>query len=68
MGPIGGVLLGIYADRKGRKAALQLIISVMTIAIAMTGSPIAPAFYAMFGAAVSLIAAFFLVEQTGDGR
>src|SRR6516165_12729961 len=33
--PVGGVLLGIYADRKGRKAALSLIIALMTVAIAM---------------------------------
>jgi len=33
--PIGGILLGVYADRKGRKAALQLIIIVMTVAIAL---------------------------------
>ena len=24
MRPVGGILLGIYADRKGRKAAMQL--------------------------------------------
>jgi len=35
MRPIGGILLGIYADRKGRKAALQLIITLMAAAIAM---------------------------------
>jgi MHS family proline/betaine transporter-like MFS transporter len=35
MRPVGGVLLGIYADRKGRKAALSLIIALMTAAIAM---------------------------------
>src|SRR4029077_20560744 len=35
MRPVGGVLLGIYADRKGRKAALTLIIALMTAAIAM---------------------------------
>src|SRR3974377_754386 len=35
MRPIGGVLLGIYADRKGRKAGLQLILGLMTAAIAM---------------------------------
>jgi len=35
MRPIGGILLGIYADRKGRKAALQLIITLMATAIAM---------------------------------
>src|ERR1700732_1389427 len=38
MRPVGGILLGIYADRKGRKAALQLIIGLMTAAIANTRS------------------------------
>ena len=35
MRPIGGVLLGMYADRHGRKAALQAIIAMMTLALAM---------------------------------
>ncbi|KAF1024635.1 MAG: Proline/betaine transporter [Pseudomonas sp.] len=35
MRPVGGVLLGIYADRKGRKAAMQLIIRLMTVSIAL---------------------------------
>lgn len=35
MRPVGGILLGIYADRRGRKAALQLIIAMMTVAIAL---------------------------------
>ena len=35
MRPVGGVLIGLYADRHGRKAALQLIILLMTIATAM---------------------------------
>jgi MFS family permease len=35
MRPVGGILIGIYADRKGRKAALQLVIGLMTAAIAM---------------------------------
>jgi len=35
MRPVGGILLGIYADRKGRKAALQMIIILMTIAITL---------------------------------
>ncbi|HJV26948.1 MAG TPA: MFS transporter [Aromatoleum sp.] len=35
MRPVGGILLGVYADRKGRKAALQLIIAMMTVAIAL---------------------------------
>jgi MFS family permease len=33
--PIGGVLLGVYADRKGRKAAITLIIALMTLAIGL---------------------------------
>lgn len=33
--PLGGVLLGIYADRKGRKAGLTLVIAMMTLAAAM---------------------------------
>lgn len=44
--PIGGILLGIYADRKGRKAALLLIISFMVVSMAMIG--LAPT-YAAFG-------------------
>jgi len=32
--PIGGILLGIYADRHGRKAALSLVILLMTISSA----------------------------------
>lgn len=35
MRPIGGVVLGVYADRRGRKAALQLIIGLMTLAMLM---------------------------------
>ena len=52
MRPVGGILLGIYADRKDRKAALQLIISVMTIAIAMIA--FAPP-YAVIGVAAPVI-------------
>jgi MHS family proline/betaine transporter-like MFS transporter len=35
MRPIGGILLGIYADRAGRKAALSLVILLMTLSSAM---------------------------------
>src|SRR6202521_2949033 len=52
MRPVGGVLLGIYADRRGRKAALQLIIGLMTAAIAMIA--FAPT-YAAIGLAAPLI-------------
>ena len=52
MRPVGGILLGIYADHKGRKAALLLIIVLMTAAIAMIG--FAPT-YAAIGVAAPLI-------------
>jgi MHS family proline/betaine transporter-like MFS transporter len=52
MRPVGGLLLGIYADRRGRKAALQLIIGLMTAAIAMIA--LAPT-YAAIGVAAPLI-------------
>ena len=52
MRPVGGILLGLYADHKGRKAALLLIIVLMTAAIAMIG--FAPT-YAAIGVAAPLI-------------
>lgn len=33
--PVGGILIGLYADRHGRKAALQLIIGLMTLSMAL---------------------------------
>ena len=52
MRPVGGVLIGIYADRRGRKASLLLIVSLMTLAIAMIG--FAPT-YAAIGIAAPLL-------------
>jgi MFS transporter, MHS family, proline/betaine transporter len=52
MRPVGGVLLGIYADRSGRKAALLMVITLMTIAIAMIA--FAPT-YAAIGVGAPLI-------------
>src|ERR1700752_5196007 len=52
MRPVGGILLGLYADHKGRKSALLLIIDLMTVAIAMIG--FAPTFAAI-GVAEPLI-------------
>jgi MFS transporter, MHS family, proline/betaine transporter len=52
MRPVGGVLLGIYADRKGRKASLLLIIGLMTVAMGMLS--FAPV-YAAIGIAAPLI-------------
>jgi hypothetical protein len=36
--------------------------------IQATGTPIAPAYYLMFGAAVGLLAALFLKERARDAR
>jgi MFS family permease len=52
MRPVGGVLLGIYADRHGRKAALLLVIAMMTVAIALIA--FAPT-YASIGVAAPLL-------------
>jgi len=52
MRPVGGILLGLYADHNGRKSALLLIIVLMTVAIAMIG--FAPT-YAAIGVAAPLI-------------
>lgn len=35
MRPLGGIVLGIYADKRGRKAAITLVIGMMTLAILM---------------------------------
>jgi MFS transporter, MHS family, proline/betaine transporter len=52
MRPVGGIMLGIYADRYGRRSALLLIILLMTVAIALIG--FAPT-YAAIGFAAPLI-------------
>jgi MHS family proline/betaine transporter-like MFS transporter len=52
MRPVGGIMLGLYADRKGRKAALQLIIGLMTLSMAMIA--FAPP-YAAIGIAAPLL-------------
>jgi MFS family permease len=40
----------------------------VTWLIEATGSPIAPSFYVMFGAAIGVVAAFFLVDRARDVR
>jgi MFS transporter, MHS family, proline/betaine transporter len=52
MRPVGGILLGIYADRRGRKAALLLVVGLMTVAIALIG--FAPT-YAAIGIAAPIV-------------
>lgn len=83
MRPVGGIVLGLYADRRGRKAALQLIIALMTIAIGMIA--LAPT-YAAIGVGAPLLimlarllqgfatggefasATSFLIESAPPGR
>ncbi|SPB18249.1 membrane protein [Caballeronia novacaledonica] len=50
--PVGGVLMGIYADRAGRKAALSAIIMMMSVGTLLIG--ITPSF-ASIGIAASVI-------------
>ncbi len=52
MRPLGGVLLGAYADRRGRKAALTLTIAIMALGTAMIG--LTPS-YAQIGIAAPLL-------------
>ena len=40
----------------------------VTWLIEATGSQIAPSFYVMFGAAVGIVATFFLVDRASDVR
>lgn len=65
MRPVGGILIGMYADRKGRKAALQLIILLMTISIAMIA--FAPTYAAIGAAAPLLIVLARLLQGMATG-
>lgn len=65
MRPVGGVLIGMYADRRGRKAALQLIILLMTVSIAMIA--FAPTYAAIGAAAPALIVLARLLQGAATG-
>jgi MFS transporter, MHS family, proline/betaine transporter len=65
MRPVGGILLGLYADHKGRKAALLLIIVLMTAAIAMIG--FAPTYAAIGVAAPVIIVLARLLQGLATG-
>jgi MFS family permease len=54
MRPVGGILLGLYGDRKGRKAAMVLVTLLMAAAIALI--TLAPTY-----AAVGILAPLFIV-------
>jgi MFS family permease len=65
MRPVGGVLIGLYADRRGRKAALQLIILLMTIATAMIA--FAPTYAAIGIAAPAIMVLARLLQGAATG-
>ncbi|MDM3888785.1 citrate-proton symporter [Pseudomonas sp. BCRC 81390] len=65
MRPVGGVLLGMYADRKGRKAAMQMIIRLMTVSIAMIA--FAPDYLAIGMAAPMLIVVARMLQGFATG-
>jgi MFS transporter, MHS family, proline/betaine transporter len=65
MRPVGGLLLGIYADRKGRKASLLLIIGLMTIAMGMIA--VAPTYSAIGIAAPLMIVLARLLQGFATG-
>jgi MHS family proline/betaine transporter-like MFS transporter len=52
MRPVGGIAIGMYADKHGRKAALQLIIVLIMVSMAMMA--FAPT-YAAFGIGAPLL-------------
>lgn len=65
MRPVGGVLIGLYADRKGRKAALQMIIVLMTLSIALIAC--APTYKTIGPAAPLLILIARLLQGFATG-
>ncbi|MFM7658862.1 MAG: MFS transporter [Burkholderiaceae bacterium] len=65
MRPVGGVFIGLYADRRGRKAALQLIILLMTIATAMIA--FAPTYAAIGIAAPAIMVLARLLQGAATG-
>lgn len=60
MRPVGGIIIGLYADKKGRKAAMTLVIGLMTAALAIIAS--APT-YVSIGMAAPCILLFARLLQ-----
>src|ERR1700678_4482915 len=67
MRPVGGILLGMYADRRGRKAALLLVIASMTAAIGLIA--FAPTYAAIgIGAPLIIVVARLLQGFSAGGE
>lgn len=65
MRPVGGIVLGLYADRRGRKAAMQMIIFLMTLSIALI--TFTPSYAAIGPVAQILIVAARLLQGFATG-
>lgn len=63
--PLGGILIGIYADRAGRKAALSLVMALMTIASLITA--LTPSYETIGMAAPLLIVIARLLQGLSAG-
>ena len=63
--PLGGIVLGLVADKKGRKVALQLVILLMTIAIAIISFAPTYASIGLAGAFLILLARLLQGFATG---
>ncbi|MEM5438061.1 MFS transporter [Paraburkholderia diazotrophica] len=67
MRPVGGIVLGLYADRAGRKAALLLVIALMTLGILLLA--IAPPYSAIgIGAPVVIVIGRLLQGFSAGGE
>jgi MFS family permease len=67
MRPIGGIVLGLYADRAGRKAALSLVIALMTLGILLMA--IAPPYSAIgIGAPLMIVLGRLLQGFSAGGE
>ena len=67
MRPVGGIVLGLYADRSGRKAALSLVIALMTLGILLLA--IAPPYSAIgIGAPVMIVLGRLLQGFSAGGE
>lgn len=65
MRPVGGILLGMYADRKGRKQHYKLIIRLMTVSMAIIA--FAPPYLAIGIAAPLLMVLARLLQGLATG-
>jgi len=67
MRPVGGIVLGIYTDRHGRKAGMLAVVALMTVAIAMLA--FAPTYAAIgLGAPLIIVLARLLQGFSAGGE